>query len=173
VYVDHLVTKRQTETHQDALPDPSLGSFSTVGRCSSVGLGPDGARMLRLLSLRFCGSTAGSDDWAFAAQRLRHADQRGQRLVSVKVGAVGSPVAKGDLATVVADSSASSAGSPTWRRVATLRGSGSHWGSVLTVPTTAQPHQPYSILIQGRVTEGNRYRIQWWQSVWTYRAWAR
>ncbi len=174
VWIDHLVTRRPTLSHP-AYPDPSLVSVSFVGRCSSVAGHASGTPWnLRLLSLSRCRSSAGSDDWAFSAQRLSYpGSARVHRLLSVRVGARGAPVSKGDVARVVVDSSAGTAAAPTWRRVAVLRKRGTHLGDTFTIPAGSIGRGPYELLIQGRVMDGDRYRIANYVATWTFRSWAR
>jgi hypothetical protein len=155
-----------------AKPDSSLASVSTIGRCSSVAGGATESRWtLRLLSLSRCDSRAGTDDWAFAAQRLTAYNDRGQRLISVRLGAEGSPVNGGDLATIVLDTSFGHSSAPTWKRVAVISREGGQYGAEYRVPPGAVAHAPYPFLIQGRVTDGNRFRVRRWHAVVKYRAW--
>jgi hypothetical protein len=151
-----------------------MAPFSTVGRCSSVlGQSAGSPYLLRLLSLSRCNSSAGTDDWAFQAQKLHIVDDdHTSRIVSVRIGAVGSPVHAGDMATIVVDSSVGTAFPPTWRRVAVLDTPGSHVGTTFTPPPGTMTGQ-YDLLIQGRVVNGNRWRIQYYTASWTYRAWTR
>lgn len=172
VWIDHLVTRRPTYSHA-AYPDPELASVSFVGSCSSVAGRATGTPWnLRLLSLNRCGSSAGGGDWAFAAQLLEYpAGPRIKRLLSVRVGARGAPVFPGDVARIVVDSSAGTASSPTWRRVAVLRQSGTHMGDTFTIPPGSIGRGPYELLIQGRAMDGDRYRIANYVATWTFRAW--
>jgi len=173
VWIDHPVTTRPTFSHS-AYPDQELAAVSFVGRCSSVAGQAIGTPRLRLLSLSRCRSSAGSADWAFSAQRLSYGDgPRVHRLLSVRVGARGGPLTRGDIARIVVDSSAGTAATPTWRRVAVLRGSGTHMGDTFTIPPGSIGKGPYELLIQGRVMGGDRYRIENYVATWTFRAWRR
>ena len=134
IYVAHLRTM-STYLYPAPLatPDSSLASVSTIGRCSSVaGAAPESRWTLRLLSLSRCESRTGTDDWAFAGQRLTEYNPRGQRLISVQLGAEGSPVTGGDRATIVLDASFGRSSAPAWRRVAVISREG-----VSTAPATA------------------------------------
>ncbi len=174
VWINHLVTRRPTISHA-AYPDESLAAVSFVGSCSSVAGRASGTPWnLRLLSLNRCGSSAGGGDWAFAAQLLEYpGSARVHRLLSVRIGARGAPVFPGDVARIVVDSSAGTAADPTWRRVAVLRESGTHMGETFTIPPGSIGRGPYELLIQGRVMDGDRYRIANYVATWTFRAWAR
>lgn len=150
LWVNRLVT-RTRGGWQETWIDHSLDSLSTIGRCSSVlGSTPGQAWHVRLLSMSKCNSSAGTDDWAFQAQRLNFfEDDHVSRIISVRIGATGSPVHAGDVASVVVDSSAGTAPSPTWRRVAELGkagtpGAGVHPAARLDERTAPQPPHPGS-----------------------------
>jgi hypothetical protein len=175
VWIDHLVTRSST-ADQKALPDPDLASISTIGDCSSVAGPKEGTPWnLRLLSLSRCDSTEGMDDWAFSAEHLSYSTgTRAQRLVSVTVGADGSPAHAGDVARIVVDSSGGTANQPTWKRVLVMPPSGgTHMGETFTVPVGSQIASPYDLLVQARTLEGDKYRLTHYRTTWTYRAWSR
>jgi hypothetical protein len=173
IYVGRLVTNR-TNLYPAPLakPDPSLASLSTIGKCSSVaGAAPQSQWTLRLLSLSHCSSRARTDDWAFEAQQLTEFNERGRRLVSVTIGAWGAPVRAGDRAGIVLDTSFGTSSTPRWRRVALLTREGHHMGTTFRVPPGTVARAPYHFLIQGRVTDGNRFRIRRWHAQLEYRMW--
>ena len=175
VWIDHLVTRSST-VDQTAQPDPDLSSISPVGDCSSVAGPRQGTPWnLRLLSLSRCDSTEGMDDWAFSAEHLSYSTgTRAQRLVSVTVGADGSPAHAGDVARIVVDSTGGTASQPTWKRVLVMPPSGgTHMGDTFTVPMGSQIASPYDLLVQARTLEGDKYRLSHYRTTWTYRAWSR
>jgi hypothetical protein len=174
LWVNRLVT-RTAGGWQETWIDHSLDSLSTVGRCSAVlGSTPGQPWQVRLLSMNRCNSSAGTDDWAFRAQRLNFfEDDHVSRIISVRIGATGSPVHAGDVASIVVDSSAGTAPSPTWRRVAELGKAGTHLGKAFTPPRGSMNGPRYNLLIQGRVVNGNRWRVNNYEASWTYRAFTR
>ena len=174
MWIDHLVTRNST-VNQTALPDPSLSSISPVGDCSSVAGPKSGTEWnLRLLSLSRCDSTEGTDDWAFSAERLSHSTgPRAQRLISVTVGAVGSPAHAGDVARILVDSTGGTSDQPTWKRVLVMPPSGAGVGETFTVPVGSQIASPYDLLVQARTMEGDKYRLSHYRVYWKYRVWSR
>ena len=82
-------------------------------------------------------------------------------------------MSKGDVARIVVDSSAGKAAAPTWRRVAVLRKRGTHMGDRFTIPAGSIGRGPYELLIQGRVLNGDRYRIANYVATWKFRVWRR
>jgi len=121
-----------------------------------------------------CRSSAGIDDWAFNAGRAElWEDDHVSRAISVRIGATGSPVHAGDMATIVVDSSAGTAAHPAWRRVTVLRNAGTHLGKVFTFPRGSMNGPRYHLFVQGLVVNGNRWRINLYKAIWTYRAFTR
>ncbi len=174
LWVNRLVT-RTAGGWQETYIDHRFDSVSTIGRCSSVlGSTPGQPWQVRLLSMSRCRSSAGTDDWAFQAQQLSFfEDPRVDRIMSVRIGATGSPVHAGDVATIVVDSSAGTSPTPVWRRVAELGAAGTHIGSRFVPPRGSMNGPRYQLLIQGRVVNGNRWRINNYEAIWTYRAFRR
>ena len=175
LWVNRLVTRTRENYVEVALNDPTLAALSTIGRCSSVtGPTPNKPWQLRLLSMNKCRSSAGTDDWAFRANRIElWEDDHASRVISVRIGATGSPVHAGDLASIVVDSSAGTAARPLWRRVVVLDTAGTHLGKPFVVPRGSMNGPRYHLFIQGRVVNGNRWRINQFKAIWTYRAFTR
>ncbi len=137
LWVNRLVTRTRENYVEVALRDPTLAALSTIGRCSSVtGPTPNRPWQLRLLSMNKCRSSAGTDDWAFRANQIElWEDDHASRVISVRIGATGSPVHAGDMASIVVDSSAGTGGptrlatgrrartrpAPTWARRSSCR----------------------------------------------------
>ena len=175
LWVNRLVTRTRENFVEVALRDPTLAALSTIGRCSSVtGPTPNRPWQLRLLSMNRCQSSAGTDDWAFRANRLElWQDDHASRVMSVRIGATGSPVHAGDMASIVVDSSAGRAARPVWRRVAVLDTAGTHLGKAFIPPRGSMNGPSYHLFIQARVVNGNRWRINQFKAIWTYRAFTR
>ena len=174
LWVNRLVT-RTSRDYQETFMTPEFDALSTVGRCSSV-LGPVAGTpyKIRMLSMNKCRSSAGTDDWAFRAGQVElWEDPTASRVISVRVGATGSPVHTGDTATMVVDSSAGTASTPTWRRVVEMGRAGTYLGTVLTPPPGSMNRPNFQLLVQSRVVNGNWWRIHFYETLWTYRAWTR
>lgn len=174
LWINRLVT-RTRRNYQETFMTSRFDALSTVGRCSSV-LGPAAGTpyRIRLLSMNRCNSTAGTDDWAFRAGEVTlWEDNHASRVISVRVGATGSPVRAGDTATMVVDSSAGTAAAPTWRRVVEMGRAGTYLGKVFTPPPGSMNRPNFALLVQSRVVNGNRWRIHSYEAAWTYRAWTR
>ena len=137
-----------------------------------LGQAPGSPWVIRLLSLNKCRSAAGSDDWAFRASKLFfYEDDHYKRVLSVRIGATGTPVHAGDRAVIVVDTSAGTAPQPTWKRVAVLRKRGKHLGARFIVPMGGM--KDHYLLIQGRTSNGRFWRIRHYDATWTYRAFTR
>jgi len=54
-----------------------------------------------------------------------------------------------------------------------LRKRGTHMGDTFTSPAGSIGRGPYELLIQGRVLNGDRYRIANYVATWTFRVWRR
>lgn len=174
LWINRLVTRTRSN-YQETFMTPEFDALSTVGRCSSV-LGPVSGTpyKIRLLSMSRCNSSAGTDDWAFRAGKVElWEDDHAARVISVRVGATGSPVHAGDTATMVIDWSAGTAPTPTWRRVVEMGRAGTYLGSAFTPPPGSMNRPNFDLLVQNRVVNGNRWRIHFYEAVWTYRAWTR
>ena len=174
MWVNRLVT-RTSRDYQETFMTPEFDALSTVGRCSSV-LGPVAGTpyKIRMLSMNKCRSSAGTDDWAFRAGQVElWEDPTASRVISVRVGATGSPVHTGDTATMVVDSSAGTAPTPTWRRVVEMGRAGTYLGTVFTPPPGSMNRPNFQLLVQSRVVNGNWWRIHFYETLWTYRAWTR
>ena len=175
VWVNRLVTRTEPVGFQETWKDPEAAPYGVVGRCSQV-LGPTSGTpwLIRLLSMNKCDSAEGTDDWAFHAQKLALAwDNHTSRILSVRVGAKGSPPRAGETGSIVVDASAGGSAEPQWRRVVELGKAGTHVSAPITVPRGRLNKPPFELLVQGRVVNGNRWRIEYFVAGWTYRAFTR
>lgn len=170
-WIRHLETRRAS----DVLPaaDIRTDRYSVIGRCSSVTApGPHSWEgSIGLLSKSRCRSGLGTADQAFQTLGTNLQADLLDRVVRMRVDGYGAPARAGSRGSIVMAVDLRRSG-PVWRRTAVLgAGLGWHIGQLRDVAPT------YGIrlnkLAQARVTDGNRYDLQYVRYVYDYRTWVR
>lgn len=170
-WIRHLETRRAI----DVLPaaDIRTDRYSMIGRCSSVTApGPHGwAGSIGLLSKSRCRSGLGTADWAFQTLGTNLRAALLDRVVRMRVDGYGAPARAGSRGSIVMAVDLARSG-PVWRRTTVLgAGLGWHIGQLREVAPRYGIH--LNKLTQARVTDGNRYDLQYVRYVYDYRTWVR